>query len=80
MELDEKIVKECMDNEKYLSPYACLSKNAIRLGRENSENCHEFNVRPPFFRDVDRILHSTAYTRYMDKTQVFPFFHNVRQK
>ena len=76
MELDEKIVKECMDNEKYLSPYACLSKNAIRLGRENSENCHEFNVRPPFFRDVDRILHSTAYTRYMDKTQVFPFFDN----
>ena len=76
MELDEKIVKEYMDNEKYLSPYACLSKDAIRLGRENSENCHEFNVRPSFFRDVDRILHSTAYTRYMDKTQVFAFFDN----
>lgn len=76
MELDEMIVKDCLENEKYLSPYACLSKNAIRLGRENSENCHEFNVRPPFFRDVDRILHSTAYTRYMDKTQVFAFFNN----
>ncbi len=76
MELDEMIVKEYMENEKYLSPYACLSKNAIRLGRENSENRHEFNVRPSFFRDVDRILHSTAYTRYMDKTQVFAFFDN----
>lgn len=76
MELDEMIVKDCLENEKYLSPYACLSKNAIRLGRENSENCHEFNVRPAFFRDVDRILHSTAYTRYMDKTQVFAFFNN----
>lgn len=76
MELDEMIVKACLESEKYLSPYACQSKNAIRLGRENSENKHEFNVRPAFFRDVDRILHSTAYTRYMDKTQVFAFFDN----
>ncbi len=76
MELDEMIVKACMESEKYLSPYSCLSKDAIRLGREKSENKHEFNVRPAYFRDADRILHSTAYTRYMDKTQVFAFFNN----
>ncbi len=29
------------------------------------------DIRPPFFRDVDRIVHSKAYARYIDKTQVF---------
>ena len=28
-------------------------------------------IRPPFFRDADRIMHSKAYARYVDKTQVF---------
>jgi dGTPase len=29
------------------------------------------DIRPPFFRDVDRIVHSKAYARYIDKSQVF---------
>ncbi len=29
------------------------------------------DVRPNFFRDTDRILHSKCFTRYIDKTQVF---------
>ena len=32
--------------------------------------------RNDFSRDADRILHSTAYTRYIDKTQVFSLFNN----
>ncbi|MDR2442374.1 MAG: HD domain-containing protein [Deltaproteobacteria bacterium] len=32
--------------------------------------------RPPFAIDVDRILHSSAYTRYIDKTQVFYLIKN----
>ena len=31
----------------------------------------EEDIRPPFFHDTDRIIHSLAYTRYIDKTQVF---------
>ena len=31
---------------------------------------HE-DIRPPFFHDGDRIVHSRAYARYIDKTQVF---------
>ncbi|MDR1657015.1 MAG: HD domain-containing protein [Deltaproteobacteria bacterium] len=34
------------------------------------------DLRPPFAVDVDRILHSRAYTRYIDKTQVFYLLKN----
>ncbi len=76
MRLDSKIVESCLEAENYLSPYACKTVNAIRLGKEKVRNERNFNVRPDFFRDADRILHSTAYTRYMDKTQVFSLFNN----
>ncbi len=32
------------------------------------------NIRPAFFHDADRIIHSMAYTRYIDKTQAFFLF------
>jgi dGTPase len=34
------------------------------------------DLRPPFAIDCDRILHSSAYTRYIDKTQVFYLLRN----
>lgn len=43
---------------------AAFSKNHSRL--EGAEDDH----RMPYKRDVDRILHSKAYSRYVDKTQV----------
>ena len=49
------------------SNYATKSNEAIRLKDE------EDDIRTPFFRDVDRIIHSFSYTRYIDKTQVYPF-------
>jgi dGTPase len=33
-------------------------------------------IRGSFFRDTDRIIHAAAYTRYVDKTQVFYLFEN----
>ena len=59
--------------EKRLSPFACPSCAAIRRKREDDiENGHRQN----YSLDTDRILHSLAYTRYIDKTQVFYLIKN----
>ena len=52
-------------HENNLSPYAARDKDAIRLKPLKSD------IRPNYFRDIDRIIHSLSYTRYIDKTQVF---------
>lgn len=51
-----------------LSSYATPSRCGIRRSRENQL---DHGYRQAFSVDVDRILHSLAYTRYIDKTQVF---------
>lgn len=76
MRFDEMIISKCLEKEENLAAYACKTREAIRLGKEKTVNEREFNIRPDFSRDADRILHSTAYTRYIDKTQVFSLFNN----
>lgn len=51
-----------------LSDKAILSSSGLR--RYSSKLAHE-DHRQNFAIDVDRILHSLVYTRYIDKTQVF---------
>ena len=58
------------NHENNLSKFASLSKNAIRLKQEESD------IRPAYFRDIDRIIYSLSYTRYIDKTQVFSLKEN----
>ncbi|MCR5283861.1 MAG: deoxyguanosinetriphosphate triphosphohydrolase [Lachnospiraceae bacterium] len=50
-----------------LSPYATFSRNS--KGRDREEM--QCDIRPVFQRDRDRILHSKAFRRLKDKTQVF---------
>ncbi|HIJ57331.1 MAG TPA: HD domain-containing protein [Deltaproteobacteria bacterium] len=56
-----------------LSPIATYSKDAMR---RQSEAHLDTGYRQAFSVDADRILHSRAYTRYIDKTQVFYLIHN----
>jgi len=50
--------------EAFFFAKAAFSKNHVRLQRAEGDH------RTPYKDDVDRILHSKAYSRYVDKTQV----------
>jgi dGTPase len=57
-----------LEEKDKLSPFATLSTHAIR--RRDEEEIASGH-REHFSIDADRILHSRAYARYIDKTQVF---------
>jgi len=69
-----EILKDSLDQREaeYLSPVATLSCRAQRRESEHARG----GYRQDFSLDVDRILHSLAYTRYIDKTQVFYLIQN----
>jgi dGTPase len=61
------------DNRAYdgsLSPYAARNSTADRRRPDRED------IRRPYFHDGDRIMHSRAYARYIDKTQVFYLIKN----
>ena len=64
-----RTIREEMERneERILSPYACLSKKS--QGRERPEP--ECDVRVAFQRDRDRIIHCKTFRRLKYKTQVF---------
>ncbi len=69
-----KIKVELDEAEKErLSPWACLSSAAVR---KREEQGIAYGHRQNFSIDTDRILHSLAYSRYIDKTQVFYLIKN----
>jgi len=61
------------EEQDRLSPCACLSRHALRKKVEEKIN---LGHRQNFALDTDRILHSLAYSRYIDKTQVFYLIRN----
>jgi dGTPase len=58
---------------RILAQYAAFSKNALR---KTPEKRLQDGYRQAYALDADRILHSRAYTRYIDKTQVFYLIQN----
>ncbi len=67
MQIDENIKKGTK------SEFAFLDADTIR---RNPERDTATALRPPFIRDIDKILHCPYYNRYADKTQVFSFYKN----
>lgn len=65
MSMNNKIIENMKKNNKNLSKYACRDEDAYRL-KDIKES-----FRTPFFRDIDKVIYSLSYVRYIDKTQVF---------
>lgn len=63
--LDNILQEQMLNYEKCLGKNACKSKEAVR------EETNTEDIRPAFARDTDRIIHTLAFTRYLDKTQVY---------
>ena len=61
------------DRERGATPFACDDQSAVR--RDASRDKPTL-LRPPFIRDIDKIIHCPYYNRYADKTQVFSFYKN----
>ena len=70
MDCLEKAKNNFLIKEQNLSKYASKSSEAIRLSEIKDD------IRPNYFRDIDKIIHSLSYSRYADKTQVFPYKEN----
>ena len=68
--MNEKVIENMSARGDAVSKYGCKNSDAIRFKQEIDD------IRPAFFRDIDRIIHSLSYTRYIDKTQVFSFKEN----
>ena len=69
-ETKERVEARLNAKENSLAPYACKSAQAYRYHDAPED------VRPNFFHDSDRIIHSYCYSRYIDKTQVFYLVEN----
>ncbi|MCQ2551585.1 MAG: HD domain-containing protein [Clostridia bacterium] len=73
--LSKNIQSRILEDRKnhWENPYRCKDEEVIR--RDN--NMDVANLwRPPYVRDIEKILHLPYYNRYTDKTQVFSFYHN----
>ncbi len=65
MRFEEQIREQMRRNENNLTEIACRSCDSIKLHADSDD------IRLQFERDADRIIHTLAYTRYIDKTQVY---------
>ncbi len=79
MQDEEKIIHSTLiatkKHDLKLSPFACKNSDCIKI-RKSLKKEKEFDIRWPFEKDIDRVLYSKSYSRYVDKTQALSFFSN----
>ena len=63
--MKKQIFENMNKYENSLCQYAAKNKDAIRFNEQ------EKDFRTEYFRDIDKIIYSLSYIRYVDKTQVF---------
>ena len=63
--IEDKVKKQMLKYEELLSKYATRNDESIKFRKDSP--C----IRTAFARDIDKIVHSASYTRYMGKTQVY---------
>jgi len=68
---EARIHRYTEEREALFSLHATRSTQAVRRKNRKPDD-----IRTPFSRDADRIIHTRAYTRYIDKTQVFYLVEN----
>lgn len=66
----ELVTNNMKRHNESLNEFATKDSDAVRFEVEKED------LRPPFFHDIDRIIYSMSYTRYMGKTQVFSYKQN----
>lgn len=80
MKKEDKVIMATLSEtnlyDKRLSPYATQNSECIKV-KQSIKLSQEFDIRWPFEKDIDRVLYSQGYSRYVDKTQALSFFSNV---
>lgn len=71
LSLLERLAHLNLAEQSNLNSHATLSTSSLRRKKESRNG-----YRQSFALDADRILHSRAYSRYIDKTQVFSLIEN----
>ena len=66
----DDVIRNMNRNDESISMYGTKNNVAYRFREE------EKDIRSSYFRDIDRIIYSLSYTRYIDKTQVFSNIEN----
>lgn len=69
-------LKMTKKTDDHLSTYATKNSACLKI-KQPLKDKQEFDIRWPFEEDIDRILYSSSYQRYVDKTQALSFFSDV---
>ncbi len=69
-------ITEKMESDRANNTLPQLAFDENKVLRRDNERDKATIIRPPFIRDIDKIMHCPFYNRYADKTQVLSFYKN----